>query len=140
MKNFKIAIALVASTLSCSCSLRVYDYKTDMARQRWIMDAYYKFMDSNGRRPDSIAELVSDGALPEYSLEYSCLLNLAPFSKATKYDKSDYKIFPKARGSSKILGVRVEWGTGWNFSAETRAYINRKEKARSNRAVSKAEG
>ena len=120
---------LLLAMAAPSCAWKVYDYKTDASRQERIVDAYYHYLDQEKKRPSSLGEMVAKGHLPERSYDYSRYLDLSPFQLKPRYDQSDYRIFPKRKGSSRILAGRDENGE-WHFSGITMAYVSDKERAR----------
>jgi len=103
MKLIVSAIGLLVS----SCAFSGYDYKTDVVRQKIIVDGYYSFVNKYHRSPRSLAEVVNSGCLPEKGYFYSSRVDLFLPSRLIDYRDSDYVIvFPPIPGSHKIVAEK----------------------------------
>ena len=116
----------VLAMMASSCGWKIYDYKSDHYNQEAIVDAYFHYLGKEKARPASLGDMVANGYLPERSHLYSRDTGVI-FAANPRYDQSDYKIFPKRKGSDDILGVKYAEGK-WDFDAMTASYVARHER------------
>ena len=129
MRYALVCVCIVVCSLSCS--MRFYDYKSDIAHQKIIIDAYFKYRQEKGHRPSSIENLVKEGYLPDEAYFYSATVESSLVPKKISYSSSDYKIFkPQSPGSHKIIGVKADGdGTSWRFCGDAIEYAETKDRS-----------
>lgn len=114
-----------------SCSNSIYDYKTDLANQKIIINSYYDYSKDFGYPPSSLSDLVSQNYLPEYGEFYSDEIRLNIKTKPMRYSDSPYKIFKLENPTShKILGVKnsKNKNQNWKFHGDAIEYAEIKAK------------
>jgi hypothetical protein len=124
----RFSVVVVLAMMASSCGWKIYDYKSDVYNQEGIVDGYYKYVDQEKKRPSSLGEIVAKGCLPERSPLYSRETGVL-FVQDVKYDRGDYKIVPKRKGSNDLLSVKYAEGK-WDFDAVTSSYVGRHERRR----------
>lgn len=111
-----------------SCATRHYDSKSDIIRQKIIVDAYFKYQKNERVTPKDLGQIVERGYLPKYGDIYSGYWDFSISPKKLSYIDSDYKIFNSYEGDqNKILGIRsLDDPNKWHFRGEIIVYVKRK--------------
>jgi hypothetical protein len=119
---------LFAYFLLTSCASRFYDYKSDIAHQRKIVTAYFKFRDHEKAFPNDLKEIVEAGHLPEYGDFYLGYVGWEILPRNVSYIDSDYKIFNGSEGDqNKIIGIRsLSDPDVWEFRSDIIIYVMKK--------------